>query len=122
MIKCGECGGKMKRVHRTFRERFRYLAIYECRECETQGFVPRPFTYRLGPQSRCPRCGTYRLVRLRERDRIDRMHSGFLNLLKRITGGKLMHCRYCRLQFYDRRPVASEAPSPAGQALDPAPK
>jgi hypothetical protein len=32
-----------------------------------------------------------------------------LNLLERIAGrGKLFHCRWCRLQFYDRRPLSSE--------------
>jgi hypothetical protein len=25
-----------------------------------------------------------------------------------MMGGRLLHCRYCRVQFYDRRPRASE--------------
>jgi hypothetical protein len=49
------------------------------------------------------------VVRLKERDRIDRVHGGVLNLLERLAGGgKLHHCRWCRLQFYDRRQLASE--------------
>jgi hypothetical protein len=47
------------------------------------------------------------VVKLRAPDRIDRMQTGFLNMLERFAGkGKLFHCRWCRLQFYDRRPLA----------------
>ncbi|HUI80997.1 MAG TPA: hypothetical protein VLY24_23900 [Bryobacteraceae bacterium] len=112
MIKCHECGSKLRRVHRTFRERFQYLAIFKCDTCETEAYAPHPYSYHFGPQCRCPRCGTYRLGRLKERDRIDRMQTGLFNLVERLAGGRLVHCRICRLQFYDRRPLASEAPVP----------
>jgi DNA-directed RNA polymerase subunit RPC12/RpoP len=122
MIKCGRCGGKLRRVHRTFLERFQYLAIYECLECDTEQCIPRPYLYHFGPNARCPRCGTLRLGRLKERDRIDGMRRGPMNVLNRLRGGKLAHCRFCRLQFYDRRPVASgpQDPPPAagGPQLD----
>jgi hypothetical protein len=42
MPKCKQCNSKLKRIHRTFLERFRYLATYECPKCETEEFVPRP--------------------------------------------------------------------------------
>jgi DNA-directed RNA polymerase subunit RPC12/RpoP len=130
MMKCGHCGGKLRRVHRTLLERFRYLAIYECLECDTEQCVPRPYQYHFGPQARCPRCGTYRLSRLKGRDRIDAMRGGPVNFLKRLGRGKLTHCRYCRLQFYDRRPLMSAPeggtletpdgapPAPEGQTID----
>jgi hypothetical protein len=41
------------------------------------------------------------------------MHTGFLNFLERRFGGRLYHCRYCRIQFYDRRMLASEDRTPA---------
>jgi hypothetical protein len=107
-MKCLRCGGKVRRVHRTLLEHFRYLAIYECVACDTEQCLPRPYQYHLGPHARCPRCGTYRVRQIKERDRIDSMREGTVNFLKRISGGKLVHCRYCRLQFYDRRPLASE--------------
>jgi len=110
MIKCSQCGGKLRRVHRTFLERFLYMAIYECRECDSEQYVERPYTHHFGPHCRCPHCGTYRVSRLKERDRIDKMQGGFLNLLERLaSGGKLVHCRFCRVQFFDRRILASEA-------------
>ena len=103
-MKCKLCGEKLRRVHRTFVERFRYMAIYECKACESEEFAPRRFTYHFGPSCRCPECGTYRVVRLKQPDHIDRKHSGFLNLLERFAGrGRLFHCRWCRLQFFDRR-------------------
>jgi uncharacterized protein YbbK (DUF523 family) len=118
MTKCANCGGKLRRVHRTFVERFQYLAIYLCPECDTEQCVPRPYQYHLGPHARCSRCGTFRLSRLKERDHIDRMQSGFTNFLERLAGGRLVHCRICRLQFYDRRPLASEAPITEMQEAD----
>jgi hypothetical protein len=36
------------------------------------------------------------------------MHTGLLNLVERMAGGRLHHCRYCRIQFWDRRRLASE--------------
>jgi hydrogenase maturation factor HypF (carbamoyltransferase family) len=109
MKKCAHCGGRLVRVHRAFFERFRYLALYRCHDCQREDYAPRYYRYHLGPHSRCPRCGTYRLVRLKARDRIDRMHTGLLNFFERLAGGRLHHCCYCRLQFYDRRSLAADA-------------
>jgi DNA-directed RNA polymerase subunit RPC12/RpoP len=85
------------------------MAIYKCQDCEQEEFVPRRFRYHIGPATRCPVCGTYRVSKLKVPDRIDKFHGGFLNLLERLAGkGMLFHCRWCRLQFYDRRPLARE--------------
>jgi hypothetical protein len=43
------------------------------------------------------------------RDKIDRMSTGFLHFAERLCGGRLYHCCFCRLQFYDRRPMANRA-------------
>jgi len=110
MHKCGICGGELKPVHRTFFEYFAYMAVYECDNCEIEELVPRLYMYHFGRECRCPQCGTMKLKRLKAPDHIDRMHTGFLNLLERLSGGQLYHCRFCRLQFYDRRPLVSELP------------
>lgn len=75
--------------------------------------IPRRYRYHLGGEARCPNCGTARLSKLKERDGIDPMQSGFLNLLERWAGGKLYHCCFCRIQFYDRRTLAPRTPSDA---------
>ena len=107
-MKCVQCGQRLRRVHRTFFERFSYMAVYECRTCKREEFAPRRFRYHFGPSCRCPVCGTYRVVRLKQPDKIDRMHGGFLNFLERLAGkGRLFHCRWCRLQFFDRRGVGT---------------
>jgi hypothetical protein len=49
------------------------------------------------------------VVRLKAPDKIDRKHGGFLNLVERLVGkGRMFHCRWCRLQFFDRRRLASD--------------
>ena len=98
----------MRRVHRTLMERFNYLAIYECKECHAEDNLPRTHKLHLGKKARCPKCGTYRIVRLKEPDTIDKMHTGLWNLLERMVGGRLHHCRYCRIQFWDRRRLSTE--------------
>lgn len=119
MLKCGQCGGRVRRVHRTFSERLSYMAIYECRECQHEEFVPRRYRFHFGPHARCPRCGTYRIKKLKEPDQIDPLCGGFLDLLERFAGsGRLFHCCYCRIQFHDRRRLASE-PDPAAGAGSP---
>jgi hypothetical protein len=40
------------------------------------------------------------------------MHTGFLHLLERVSRGRLFHCKFCRLQFYDRRKTAAEIAGP----------
>jgi hypothetical protein len=51
-------------------------------------------------------------VRLKAPDKIDRKHGGFLNLVERLVGkGRMFHCRWCRLQFFDRRPLAADVPA-----------
>ena len=104
MRQCIQCGGRLKRVHRSYLQRLGFVAIYLCPECQHEESVPR-FTYRFGDQCRCPRCGTSRLTKLRERDHIDKMERGLWNLAARVCGGRLYHCSFCRLQFYDRRPL-----------------
>ena len=113
MLKCEHCGGRVRRVHRTFIERFSYMAIYACRDCDTEKFYPRHYMFHFGPHSRCPRCGTFRVTRLRAPDKIDRLNTGLLNYLEQLAGGRLFHCRYCRVQFHDRRILASEDKTPA---------
>ena len=98
----------MRRVHRSLLERINYLAVYACRACKTEDKLPRPHQMHRGKAARCPNCGTFRIKQLKEPDRIDPMHIGLLNWLEKLAGGKLFHCRYCRIQFWDRRRLQSK--------------
>lgn len=110
MLKCGQCGNRVQRIHRTLAERFSYMAIYECKDCQHKEFVPQPYRYHFGPYARCPTCGTFRVIKLKQPDRIDPRRGGFVDFLERLAGGgKLFHCRYCRIQFHDRRCVATDS-------------
>jgi hypothetical protein len=112
MTNCSQCGGPLQRIHRTFAERFAYLAIFECRDCKDISCTPRRFRLHLGKFPRCPRCGSLRITKLKQRDRIDPFNTGLLNLVERVCGGGLYHCKFCRLQFYDRRRSMVEKPQP----------
>ena len=69
--------------------------------------LTRSFRNHFGELCRCPRCGTLRVTKLKERDKIDKMETGIFNMVERLLGGKLYHCRFCRVQFFDRRDVGS---------------
>ena len=81
------------------------MAIYQCRQCQRIEYLPRQYRFHFGTHSRCPRCGTFRISRLKEPDTIDPMKTGLLNLAEHLAGGGIFHCRFCRLQFYDIRPL-----------------
>jgi len=106
----------MRRVHRTLLERLSYLAIYECKACHAEDNLPRAHKLHFGKAARCPKCGTFRIVRLKEPDTIDPLYAGLLNMLERMAGGRLHHCRYCRIQFWDRRRLQAEVV--AGEAAE----
>jgi len=109
MRKCSRCGGRLRRIHRTLFERLGYMAIYQCQRCREEQVVLRRWRYHFGPGTRCPLCGSRRVTKLKAPDRIDPMLGGFLNFLERMFNGKLYHCRFCRIQFYDRRALETVA-------------
>ena len=111
MEKCANCGKPLRRVRRTFFQQFRYSAAYQCRECGGEEYAPHAYRFHFGPYARCPRCGTVRILKRKKRDPVDPMHWSFLIVLERLLGGKLCHCEFCRIQFYDRRNLAPGANS-----------
>jgi hypothetical protein len=50
-----------------------------------------------------------RIEKLKKRDLIDPMHWSILIVLEWLLFGKLYHCHFCRIQFYDRRGLAPDA-------------
>jgi len=92
------------------------MAIYQCQRCSEEQVVLRRWRYHFGPGARCPLCGSRRATKLKAPDRIDPMLGGFLNFLERMFNGKLYHCRFCRVQFYDRRTFETIGAEGAGVA------
>jgi len=90
------------------------MAIYQCKRCQEVQLVSRPWRYHLGPVARCPHCGTRRLNKLKGLDPIDPMNHGVLNLVEWLMHGRIYNCCFCRIQFYDRRPMTvAEEPAAA---------
>ena len=110
MNQCAKCGKALRRVHRGFLQQFRYAAVFEYSGCGLKEYAPRPYRFHFGPHVRCPRCGTRRVTKRRQRDRIDPMYWSLLTAAELVLGaGKLFHCHLCRIQFYDRRNLAPDA-------------
>lgn len=113
MANCS-CGGKLIRVHRTLGQKFVYMAVYRCRSCNALIYRPRLYMFYFAKETCCPLCGTKRLSRLAEPDGIDRMYWNLFSFLRRFVETRIYHCRFCRIQFYDRpRGRKTEAAAPA---------
>ena len=61
------------------------------------------YLFLFGRKSRCPRCGSFRVEKLRGVDHIDPMYKNPLSYLQKFFGAGLHWCPFCRLQFYDLR-------------------
>ncbi len=93
----------MRRSRRSLAERLLYSEAFRCEKCG-QRVRTALFSFRYVRYVKCPCCHSVDLTALKRRDGIDRMQKGLLNFVQRISGGKLYHCWFCRLQFYDTRP------------------
>lgn len=99
---CTKCGGALRRSHRKLVERLLFAEAFRCQQCKSRTRI-RSWELKYAHYVKCPRCHSVDLTCLKRRDSIDRMQPGFLNFLNKLAGGKLYHCWFCRLQFYDLR-------------------
>jgi hypothetical protein len=115
MRNCESCGGVYVRVRRRFYQKFAYHAIWTCRSCGRRETQDQWFLFLFGKTSRCPRCGSFRVERLRGVDRIDPMYKNPLSYFQKYFGANVHWCPFCRLQFYDlrRKATAVRRPPPA---------
>ena len=124
MRKCGKCGGTLVRVPRKFHQKFVYHAVLTCKDCGGREERDQWFLFLFGKTSRCPRCGSFRVEKLRGVDHIDPMYKNPLSYLQKYFGGNLHWCPFCRLQFYDIRqrvPAPKRPPAPAAPKTVPTP-
>jgi hypothetical protein len=83
--------------------------MHRCARCRRQEFQPRAIVFHFSRRVRCPRCGTDKVNTARRRDHVDKLYKNPLSLVQLLLGGRLYHCYYCRLQFYDLRKPAETA-------------
>ncbi len=110
---CNRCGDELVRVRRSHLSRIFFSAVYRCRGCERDFRVPHLAFKGISMHSCCPRCGSFRLERLRKRDRIESLSHSPVSFLQMLLGAPISWCPLCRLQFYDFRPRMSRRPASA---------
>lgn len=99
---------------KTALESLRFRGIHYCIECPLiVKHVRFPFDP-AQPACQCPYCGTTDLGSLSKRDAFDAMYLEFFGVIYHwLTGAQLYHCVFCRIQFYDARPLWPALASPA---------
>ena len=103
-LSCRECGAGLRRSKRRFLDRLRYLEAYRCTGCGARYNVTLSSRLALARYAKCPKCRYQDITPMKRIDKIDKMRGGIFNMIHRVFGGKLYHCWFCRLQFYDLRP------------------
>jgi hypothetical protein len=103
------------RRHRRTIERLIFSQTYRCRRCHTRINKGHINIGLFEPFASCPKCGNTAPDKRGKRDKVDPMATGPIRFLHWLFGGRLYHCVFCRLQFYDIRklmPVPEKFPDP----------
>ncbi len=109
-LNCANCGSaKVHRKKRHYFEKMFYVEVYQCVDCGHWSKVPGKLSAFFSFAASCPSCGNPHLATLRKRDHIDLMYHNPLSWCQRLLGAPLLHCAYCRLQFYDYRKRLTES-------------
>jgi hypothetical protein len=102
------------RVRRSLVSRAIFRRVLHCGACGHHVRQWRkPFeatrTFVFSRHTRCVQCGSSRVRRLPERDRIDRMSTHPVSLLLALTAAPIYHCNPCRLQYRDWRSIGPDS-------------
>jgi DNA-directed RNA polymerase subunit RPC12/RpoP len=106
-MQCTKCSGALVRTHRRGPEKLIFAQAYRCKECNHRTRSSYLSTGLFDKYASCPRCGNPVPDRRSRKDKVDSMLHTPLRMLHWMFGGKLYHCVFCRLQFYDARAVKS---------------
>lgn len=115
-MQCPKCDGVLVRTRRKTLEKLIFSHTFRCRNCSRKVRESYLQTNLFGEFAVCPRCENPVPDRRTRPDRVDSMLNTPIRFLHRIMGGKLYHCVFCRLQFYD---VRSLRPRPPKNAVNP---
>ncbi len=69
--------------------------------------------------ARCPECSNTALRVQLCPDPVERLLRHPLSYFQKVLKAPLLYCPYCRLQFYDWRPLHAPAPQPGRQSAAP---
>ena len=113
MLACWHCGGELRHVHRRLHEKWFCTAVYTCAECKLRirclrRWPTSDICFVFSKNTSCIRCGTSEVERLSKKDHIDPVSRHFFSLLFRVLGAPVNECHFCRLQYYDFRPIRSK--------------
>jgi hypothetical protein len=103
MPECPKCGSSLARTHRKFWEKPIYSIMFRCRGCDYRVGGKQDYFRQLTLHTLCPRCGNRDVEKRKTRDRIDKVIYSPLSMLNAFLGGRLYHCVFCRIQYYDVR-------------------
>src|SRR2546421_5242514 len=90
MRPCASSGGALVRAPRSFLDKFTYHAVLKCKKCGRRETRDQWFLFLFGRTSRCPRCGSFRVEKLRGVDHIDPMYKNPLSYLQKWIGGEIL--------------------------------
>ena len=122
MARCAKCGGHAEKVPRRAFERLLFASAYRCRKCKnrTRHFShwwTSTWRFVFSRTSVCVKCGTERVHSTHKRDPILDFSKHPLSLIQVIFAAPRKQCPYCRLEYYDVRPVARARPMRAVENL-----
>ncbi len=108
MSPCSRCGKRLVRVHRTVLEKCLWSDKYECPGCKRREgsyhrYLYAHWRFLSSRHSRCIRCGSEAVDRLKKRDKVDSFSQHPLALVQVFIGAPVNRCSPCRLQFFDWR-------------------
>ena len=113
MPRCAKCGGHTERARRTPLERVIFRTAYRCQSCKhrtrhVSASVWWSSTWRFvfSRYAVCVKCGTRNVRSSHKRDPILDHSKHPLSLIQALFLLPRKQCPYCRLEYFDVRPVA----------------
>jgi len=110
MPHCGDCGAYSSRVHRTALEKLLYSNVFRCERCGKRTRRPHRLlglnlAFYYSTHTRCIRCASFDVRRSAKLDLVDLVSKHPASLLQRLLFAPINRCFYCRLQYFDWRPL-----------------
>src|SRR6266542_1368572 len=109
MPEAPSCAHHLVRTHRRPLQKLVFSEVFRCTKCgadvkRLHPILDLELSFVFSRYTRCIRCCTPRVQRLKKRDPIDSVSMHITSQLLRLTGAPLNKCPACRLQYYDWRP------------------